>query len=258
MNIKKDMITFNDPKSPISETFRTLRTNIQFMTTNKKLKTLLVTSTIPAEGKSWLTSNLAITFAQTGKKVVIVDADMRKGRLFGIFGVPAKPGLSNYLSNVDVNDKDELNADLDYYTRITEVENLDIIPSGNIPPNPSELLVSEPMIKLLDDLKQKYDLILIDGTPSDLVTDSIILSRLVDATIIVTAHKKTKKETLQKVVKNINNVGGNLIGIILNIPIKPSITTISLAIGISILIGILSSYLPAKRASNKNTIDILK
>ena len=97
--MRKELIAHKNPKSPNSEIFRTLRTNIQFMNTNKKLKTLLVTSTFPGEVKSWVASNLAVTFAQAGKKVILIDADMRKGRQYNIFGVLPKPGLSNYLSN---------------------------------------------------------------------------------------------------------------------------------------------------------------
>ena len=99
--MKRELIVHQDPKSPISEVFRTLRTNIQFMNTKGKLKTILVTSTLPGEGKSWVSSNLAVTFAQAGKKVVLVDADMRKGRQYSIFEVSPRPGLSNYLSGID-------------------------------------------------------------------------------------------------------------------------------------------------------------
>ncbi len=210
---KSELITYIDPKSPISEVFRTLRTNIQFMATHKKLKTILITSTLPGEGKSYIASNLAITFAQAGKKVVLIDGDMRKGRLFKIFGIKSKPGLSNYLCETDL---EESNIDIEDYMNPTEIEKLWILPAGNVPPNPSELLVSEQMMKLLEDLKRHSDIIIIDGTPSDLVTDSIILSRIVDATVVVTAFKKTKKETLKKVIKSIKNVGGNLAGIVLN------------------------------------------
>ena len=99
--MKRELIVHQDPKSPISEVFRTLRTNIQFMNTKGKLKTILVTSTLPGEGKSWVSSNLAVTFAQAGKKVVLIDADMRKGRQYSIFEVSPRPGLSNYLSGID-------------------------------------------------------------------------------------------------------------------------------------------------------------
>ena len=94
MKLKKELITLRGPKSPVSEIFRTLRTNIQFMNTKTGLKSLLVTSTSPSEGKSWVSSNLATTFAQAGKRVILVDCDMRKGRLFSVFSVPPAPGLS--------------------------------------------------------------------------------------------------------------------------------------------------------------------
>ena len=93
--MKKELVTQQDPKSPISEIFRTLRTNIQFMNTKGRLKSILITSTLPGEGKSWVASNLAVTFAQAGKKVILIDADMRKGRVYSIFGVSPRPGLSN-------------------------------------------------------------------------------------------------------------------------------------------------------------------
>ena len=219
--MKKELIAHRDPKSPVSEVFRTLRTNIQFMNTNNKLKTLLVTSTLPSEGKSWVTANLAVTFAQAGKKVILVDADMRKGRQYTIFEVSPRPGLSNYLSGFDSNTGEEISEDLANYIQETQVPNLYIIPAGNIPPNPSELLISPKMVSLLDRLKELCDLVIIDGTPCELVTDAIILSRIVDSTVIVTAHKQTKKDDLQKIVTNIQNVGGKIAGIVLNkIPVS--------------------------------------
>lgn len=219
--MKKEVIAHKNPKSPISEIFRTLRTNIQFMNTNKKMKTLLVTSTFPGEGKSWVASNLAVTFAQAGKKVVLIDADMRKGRQYTIFGISPKPGLSNYLSQVSIDENEKTSEEIADYIQETEVENLYMIAAGNIPPNPSELLVSAQMIKLLDELKELCDLIIVDGTPCELVTDSIILSRLVDSSIVVTAHKSTKKDALERVVKNIQNVGGKLAGVVINkVPIS--------------------------------------
>ena len=212
--MRKEVIAEHDPKSPISEIFRTLRTNIQFMNTKGKLKTILVTSTLLGEGKSWVSANLAVTFAQAGKKVVIIDADMRKGRQYTIFGVSPRPGLSNYLSGVL--DGEEINEDLSNYIQETEVENLYVISAGNIPPNPSELLIAPQMVSLLDQLKEMCDIIIIDGTPSQLVTDSLILTRLVDSTIIVTAQKHTKKEDLKRVITNIQNVGGKIAGVVVN------------------------------------------
>ena len=217
--MKKELIAHKDPKSPVSEIFRTLRTNIQFMSSNKKLKTLLVTSTYPGEGKSWVSSNLSVAFAQAGKRVILIDADMRKGRIYNIFGVLPRPGLSNYLSGVNENSQEANN--LINYLRETEVPNLFVMPAGNIPPNPSELLITPQMVELLEELKEECDLIIIDGTPSKLVTDAVILSRIVDSTIVVTAHNQTKKDDLQKVIRDIKNVGGNIAGVVYNkIPVS--------------------------------------
>ena len=216
--IKKELIAHRDPKSPVSETFRTLRTNIQFMNSNKKLETLLVTSTMPGEGKSWVASNLAVTFAQAGKRVILIDADMRKGRQYSIFGILPRPGLSNYLSGME---DGENSMHWSEYIRTLEIPNLCVMPAGSIPPNPSELLVTTRMLDLIEDLKKQCDLIIIDSTPSKLVTDSVILSRIVDSTIVVTAHNQTQKDDLEKVVRDIKNVGGNIAGIVYNkIPVS--------------------------------------
>ena len=217
--MKKELIAQRDPKSPISEVFRTLRTNIQFMNSGKKLQVIQVASTLPREGKSYVSSNLAVTFAQAGKKVILIDADMRKGRLFSIFEVSPRPGLSNYLSGIDADENG--NMELSKYIQRTEVDNLLLMPAGNIPPNPSELLVSPQMTKLLEDLKEVCDIVIIDGTPCALVTDSVILSRIVDTTVIVSACNETKKDNLERVIKNIQNVGGKIAGVVINkVPIS--------------------------------------
>ena len=213
--MKREIITYAEPKSPISEIFRTLRTNIQYMNTKRGLKSILITSTSPAEGKSWISANLAVTFAQAGKRVVLVDADMRKGRQFSIFGVSPTPGLSNYLSGISPDGGDS-SADIFSYIKETEVENLYILPAGNVPPNPSELLVTEQMEELINILTNSFDLIIFDGTPSDLVTDAIIISRYTDTTLIVTSYKETKIDGLEKIKKNIENVGGKIAGVVIN------------------------------------------
>ena len=215
---KDELIAYKDPKSPISEIFRTLRTNLQFMTSNKGLKTLLVTSTVPGEGKSWVSANLVSAFAQEGKKVLVIDSDMRKGRIHTIFNIDKKPGLSNYLSGVtDVNDKENILN----YIKETKIENLYVMPTGDVPPNPSELLVSDKMTSLINSLKNIFDIIIFDGTPSLIVTDALILARQVDATLIVTAYKTTKMGDVQKIKKLIENVGGKIAGIVINkIPVS--------------------------------------
>lgn len=214
---EKELIVDRDPKSPVSEVFKTLRANIQFMNAKNESKVVLVTSTLPGEGKSWISSNLAATFAQAGKVVLLIDADMRKGRQYNIFNTSPKPGLSNYLSGIgsSLNDENEIN-NIENYIQETEVENLYMIPAGDVPPNPSELLISKKMSLVIDELKDKCDIIIIDGTPCELVTDSVVLTRLADITIMVTAYKQTKRESLKKVIENIKNIGGKNIGIILN------------------------------------------
>lgn len=202
-----------DPKSPIAEIFRTLRTNLQFMTSNQGLKTLLVTSSVPGEGKSWVSANLALAFAGEGKKVALIDSDMRKGRLHTMFEIEKKPGLSNYLSGVsELEDKEDVFA----YFKKTNREGLYVMPAGDVPPNPSELLVSEQMLKLVEKLKHTFDMVIFDGTPVLLVTDSIILARQLDSSLIVTSYKSTKMGEVEKIQKMIENVGGKIAGIVIN------------------------------------------
>lgn len=211
--MKNELITFVSPKTQISEVFRTLRTNIQFMNVDEGLKSLLITSTVPGEGKSWVASNLAVTFAQAGKRILIVDADMRKGRQHNIFEVNNDKGLSNYLIMTTKNDS--LNSIGDYI-QTTMIDNLYIMTAGMIPPNPSELLTSQKMIDLIRYLEQIFDIVIFDGTPSTIVTDAIILSKFVDSTLIVSAHKETKIEDLNQVKRNITNVGGRIAGVVVN------------------------------------------
>lgn len=211
--MNSELITHRDPKSPISEVFKTLRTNLQFMKHKDDSISLLVTSTMPGEGKTWIASNLGVAFAQSNKRVVIIDSDMRKGRLHNVFDTKIFPGLSNYLAEDKKSIKD--------YLIQTEIENLSIIPAGNIPPNPSELLSTERMLQGLEELKRLFDVILFDSTPCMLVTDAVIISRIVDATMIVSSHKLTKMENLKTVQKNIENVGGKIAGVIINrIPVS--------------------------------------
>ena len=213
--LQSELVVFNDPKSPISEAFRTLRTNIQFMNMNKELKCLLVTSSFPGEGKSWVSSNLAITFAQLGQKVLLIDADLRKGRLYKVFETPQKPGLSNYLSKMSANEAGK-KENFNEIVKKTVEHNLYFIPSGTFPPNPSELLISSQMKALVEGLEELFDIVIIDGTPCQLVTDARILSRIADSTVVVAEYNKTKKEVLKKTVKSIKNIGGNIAGIVIN------------------------------------------
>ena len=138
---------------------------------------------------------------------------MRKGRQYSIFGVAPRPGLANYLAE---NDKNAELSDMEKYVQRTEIEGLYVISAGNVPPNPSELLITPQMQSLLEKLSSQCDIVIVDAPPCELVTDAAILSRIVDSTIVVTAHKFTKKANLQKTIKSIKNVGGRIAGVVLN------------------------------------------
>lgn len=207
--MNEELLVYKNPKSVTAEMFRSLRTNLQFMC--KDLRTLLVLSSFPEEGKTWVSTNLAVAFAQMGKKVIIIDADMRKGGLNKLFRVPRTPGLSNYLS--DVND---INGEIESYVTPTKIDNLFVIPNGDVPANPSELLISEKTIKMIDRLKKIADLVVIDGTPCSLVTDSIILSKVVDTNLIVTSYGKTEIGVIKNLKRNIENAHGNIAGVVIN------------------------------------------
>ena len=210
---KNELVLQTDPKSPISEVFRMLRTNLQFMIQEPNMQTILVTSSHESEGKSFITSNLAISIANEGKKVLIIDADMRKGRLNTIFQVKNAPGLSNYLSGIsNIEDKD----DLINYIQHTNIENISVLPTGDIPPNPSELLETIRLKQLIKDVKEQFDIILFDGTPCLLVADSLIIAKLVDATLIVSKYKTTKYSDIEKTKKMLTNVNAKILGFVVN------------------------------------------
>lgn len=212
--VDKTLIVQNDPYSSVSETFRTLRTNIQFMNVeDNKNQIILITSTAPGDGKSWVSSNIAVAFAQAGKKTCLVDVDLRKGRVASIFNINPVPGVSNYLTGVNINAEQK---EVVRFMQSTKIKNLFVIPGGNLPPNPSELLASKKMKSLLDELKELVDVIILDGTPCSLVTDASIVSRIVDQTIIVSCYNVTKSEDLKQTKKSIENAGGKVSGIILN------------------------------------------
>lgn len=201
------LITLRNPKSPISEAYRTLRTNIQFSNVDKELKTIIVTSAVPEEGKSTTVSNLAIAMAQAGKKVVLIDCDFRKPILHKRFFLSNIEGLTNVLV-----------AEKGIYEVIQfpqGIENLSVITSGPIPPNPAELLDSKKMETVLKELKDKVDIILMDSPPVGVVTDAAILSTIVDGTLLTIAHKKTEIEMVQTAVGLLDKVGANIIGTVL-------------------------------------------
>ena len=216
-NVKSELICYDSEKTEISKAFKTLRTNLQFLSVNneKQNKVILVTSSMPSEGKSYIASNMAISFAEIGKKVVLIDADMNTGRLDKLFNLPNNLGLSNYLSGLDANGV-ETNEFLNKFVKETAIKNLNLITSGTVPPNSSELLATDKMENLIKDLKVFYDIVIIDGTSCLTTTDSLILARLVGSTVIVANYRKTKKDDILKTKRDIQNVGGKITGVVLN------------------------------------------
>ena len=205
----KDLIVHNDPKSPISEGIRTIRTNLQFSNVDGNVKKIMVTSSMPGEGKSFTSANLATAFAQDGNKVLMIDCDMRKGRLHKIFEISNAKGLSNLLiDNIEKNYKK--------YIKKTKIDNLEILPAGIVPPNPSELLNSEANKKLISILESEYDYIIFDCVPINGLPDSLIMTNLVNKAIIVCAANVTPTELLQKTKASLQNVDADIAGIVVN------------------------------------------
>ena len=214
-NDKSEIINRENTKTYITESINTIRTNILYMNSTKNAKTILITSCMPREGKSWISTNIAVSFAETNKKVLLVDADMRKGRINKIFKVDNRAGLSNYLFNMNSDVENDVYLAKEYIKE-TKIPNLHILTNGTIPPNPSELLASSNMKELLAILKSIYDIIIIDAPPCKLVSDSIVLSTIVDSSVIVTNSGNTKISDLKEIKKSINIVGGKIIGAIVN------------------------------------------
>ena len=196
------------PKSVVSESIKTLRTNLQFASVDNAFKTILVTSSIPGEGKSFISANLGISFTQTGKKVLIVDCDRRKGRQHRIFKVSNSNGLSNLL----IDDIDNIGK----YVSKTSIKNLFLITRGTCPPNPSELLNSKKNKELIRVLKERFDIVIFDGVPCNGLPDSIIMSTLVDQVLIVSREGVTPKNILSNTKKSLEKVNASIAGDILN------------------------------------------
>ena len=194
------------PKSVEAESYRILRTNIMYSSFDKKIKRILVTSSEPAEGKSTTSGNLALAFAQDEKKVILIDCDLRKPSLHKKFRISNNRGLSDVII-----DRDKLNKCIQKRT-----EYLDILTAGKIPPNPSEMLGSQAMSSLLDELSNVYDVIILDSPPVLAVTDAQILSTKVDGTVLVVRAEKTKKDTVLAAKGVLDKVNANILGTVLN------------------------------------------
>ncbi|KGA95769.1 tyrosine protein kinase [Alkalihalobacillus alcalophilus ATCC 27647 = CGMCC 1.3604] len=204
---KRALIAHERKKSPISEQFRTIRTNIEFSSVDKQIKTLLVTSPGPGEGKTTTAANLAIVLAQNGNSVLLIDADLRKPTVHHTFGVLNTRGLTSLLTKKE---------DLEHTVQASEIEGLSLLPSGPNPPNPAELLSSKTMEHLLQSLGEKYDMIVLDTPPVMAVTDAQVLGNRVDASVLVVSNGKTDRNQAVKTKELLTQTSSKLLGVVFN------------------------------------------
>jgi len=207
LTLKRRLLAHNSPKDPVAEQFRTIRTNIQFSGADQEIKSLVLTSSGPAEGKSTTASNLATVYAQQGLKTLLIDADLRKPTAHYTFRLENHAGLTNVLTR---------QSTLGQAVQETEVRDLYMLTSGPIPPNPSELLSSNQMEELLKEMKQQFDMVIFDTPPILAVADAQILANQVDASILVVSSGKTDKEAALKAKDLLVNAKSKLLGVVLN------------------------------------------
>lgn len=207
-----DLVINVNPKSIFSEAIKTIRTNLAFSMIDKEIKTILLTSPQSGDGKSFITANLAVAYAQEDKKVLVVDCDLRKGRQHEIFEVMNL--TSGGYSNLILNYKDD--TKLDKYIINTSNKNIDLLPTGPTPPNPVELLASENNRKLMERIKKDYDVILLDCPPVLGLSDTMIMTKYSDANLIVVSSRKTKIESLDKAKKVFEQAKANITGVVIN------------------------------------------
>ena len=199
------IITHNNPKSPVAEAYRILRTNLNFVALDKPFKTLLITSPGPVEGKSTTLANLGVAMAQAGMSTLIMDCDLRRPRQHRIFNLPNVKGFTNLLVNRGTASEE--------VTQDTEIPGLKVMTSGPIPPNPSELLASNQVKKVIEDIKDKFQLILIDSPPVVAVADAAILASKVDGVIVVVRSQMTKQNLASAAKSLLEKANANIIGI---------------------------------------------
>lgn len=204
---KRPIITELNPKSPISEAYRTLRTNIDFSSIDEKLQVIMLTSAGPGEGKSTTTTNLAVTYAQSERKVLVIDADLRKPTMHHTFFKTNRWGLTNILTG---------QSSPEEVITSTHIPNLYLLPSGPIPPNPSEILASKRMTAFLDQMRSQFDMVVIDTPPALAVTDAQIVATRCDGVIMVIHSGKVKRDMAMKVKANLEHVKARILGVVLN------------------------------------------
>ncbi|WP_214766964.1 MULTISPECIES: CpsD/CapB family tyrosine-protein kinase [unclassified Exiguobacterium] len=203
----RNLITITQPKSPIAEQYRTIRTNIEFMAVDKEIQVILITSATQSEGKSTTSSNLAVAYAQQGKKVLIIDTDMRRPTVHYTFKVANGLGLSSLLTR---------QAELEKAVLPTKVDNLSILTAGPIPPNPAELLSSRSMENLMLQLREEYDVIILDAPPLLQVADSRITSKLTDGVVLVVGCTTSDRQRVLKAKEQLELAEAKILGVVLN------------------------------------------
>src|SRR5690625_1277303 len=211
---KRPLIVHDDPRSPRAEAFRTTRTNLQFFATNDDARVFVVSSASPGEGKSHVVANLAVVLAETGARVALVEADLRRPRLANLMGIEGAVGLSDVLID---------RAPLEDVLQHWGPDNLTILPAGQIPPNPSELLGSPKMRAVLNTLRENADYILIDAPPVLPVTDAAVLSTHASGSLLISSIGHTRQQDLEQAIDSLENVGGKVLGVIVNqVPMRGS------------------------------------
>lgn len=207
-NSPSKLVTLTKPSSVISEQFKTIRTNIQFSIFDKEIKTIALTSDMAGAGKSTIAANLAVTFSLQGKRVVLIDTDMRKPTIHHFFNLSNRDGLTSLLTDRSIKLANMIHQ--------TDAQNLFILTSGIIPPNPSELLASKRMDELLFELEKEYDLVIFDLPPVMAVTDAQIMASKVDGTIFVIRKDNSTKDRIMQSKMLLQKVNANVIGVVLN------------------------------------------
>ena len=202
------LVTIEDPVSPISEAYRNLRTNLQFASLDVELRTLLITSPGPGEGKSTTLANLAVTMAQVEQKVLLVDCDLRRPRLHDFFGLSNTNGLTTMMVDDQAMKAPPLQD--------TSVQGLRLLASGSLPPRPSDLLGSKRMERIIERLLEEADVLLFDAPPIMAATDAIILATKVNGLLLVISAGKTKREHAQLAIERLNKVKAHIVGTVLN------------------------------------------
>ncbi|MGL6102136.1 MAG: CpsD/CapB family tyrosine-protein kinase [Exiguobacterium acetylicum] len=203
----RNLITTTQPKSPIAEQYRTIRTNIEFMAVDKEIQVILITSATQGEGKSTTSSNLAVTYAQQGKKVLIIDTDMRRPTVHYTFRIANGLGLSSLLTRQAEKEKAILP---------TKVDNLSILTAGPIPPNPAELLSSRAMEHLVSQLREEFEIIIFDAPPLLQVADSRITSKLTDGVVLVVGCTTSDRQRVLKAKEQLELAEAKILGVVLN------------------------------------------